>query len=212
MNDIKIVGIIGIITLFVFVGGILYFGNTTSSETPNALAKQDLLVKKSSIRLYKENKKVTLVEFGDFQCPACAYIHPQVKSILASYKDSVQFVFRHFPLPQHKNAIKGALASESANDQGKFWEMHDMLYENQKDWVDLSDPSNVFIEYAKKIGLDGDKFTKSLQEEQFKDKVSEDLADATTLQLQSTPSFFINGVLLRDNVSLQSEIEKALKK
>jgi protein-disulfide isomerase len=160
---------------------------------------------------------VQIVEFGDFQCPACGAAHPHVKQLLQEYNGRVTFYFRNFPLTNiHPNAMAAAQAAEAAADQGKYWEMHNKLFESQKEWETLAatEASAKFAEYAGALGLDVEKFKTALADEQFKTVVDQDLADANALQLQSTPSFFFNGVQHRgqhDYASLREAIETALK-
>lgn len=136
---------------------------------------------------------VVLVEFGDFQCPVCGVAYPEIKQLLQQYDGKVTFYFRNFPLLQHTNADAAALAAESAGAQGKFWEMHDKLYETQTAWSSLSDPTDTFVGYAQDLGLDVAKFTTDLTNKQLEDVISQDYADGLVQGVQGTPTFFING-------------------
>lgn len=136
--------------------------------------------------------KVKIVEFGDFQCPACGTAHPIVKQILENNRDRTYFVFRNFPLSIHVNARDAARAAEAASEQGKFWEMHDMLYENQTEWSALGDPKDKFREYAQKIGLDITKYDQDF--DKFLDRINNDLSLGEKAGVDSTPTFFINNV------------------
>ncbi|MHB8629495.1 MAG: DsbA family protein [Aggregatilineales bacterium] len=133
--------------------------------------------------------KVTVVEFGDFQCPYCAqffrYTYPLLRQ---NYADKIRFVFRNFPLPQHPDAVPAALAAECANEQGKFWEYHDTLYANQ---ADLS--SNALIQYAGQVGLDVPKFTQCFQSQKYLSVVSNDVQAAFGYKADVTPTFYVNG-------------------
>jgi protein-disulfide isomerase len=137
---------------------------------------------------------ITLVEYGDFQCPACAMYHPVVAKILAEYgPNSVRFVFRHFPLSGHANAFPAAQAAEAASNQGKFWEMYDALYGRYDEWVKATDPKAVFAVFAKDIGLDLVQFSADYDSDAVKEKVTNDYKGGSAGGINSTPSFFING-------------------
>src|SRR4051812_3820630 len=117
----------------------------------------------------------TLVEYGDFQCPACGLYYPMVEQTLKELgPDQVRFVFRHFPLPQHGNAVPAGKAAEAAGMQGKFWEMYNMLYERQKTWENVTDPKTVFTGYAKEMGLDLTKFAADFESDAAKNKIDND--------------------------------------
>jgi len=131
---------------------------------------------------------VTIVEFGDFQCPACGAEEPVIQKLLKNYATQVRFVFREFPLSIHENAELAAEAAEAAGAQGKFWEMHDMLYKNQEH-LTLAD----VLGYATAIGLDVNTFQADLASHKYQPVVQKDIADGQALQVQGTPTFFING-------------------
>jgi protein-disulfide isomerase len=149
-----------------------------------------------------ENAAVTLEEFGDYQCPPCGIMFPEVKKIEAEYGDKIRFIFRQNPLPQiHKFAITAAHAAEAAGMQGRFWAMHDKLYENQKVWEKADDPRATFIEYARSIGIDVDRFTKDLSSEEADNRLVEDHKRAAALGVTGTPTFFVNGRELKGNAT-----------
>jgi protein-disulfide isomerase len=137
-----------------------------------------------------EDAPVTLVEYGDFECPYCAAAHVIVKKVQEIMNDQLRFVFRHFPLTQiHPHAETAAEASEAASAQGKFWEMHDLLYENQP----LLDPPHL-VAYADELGLDLKKFARQLEEGAYRERVREDFLGGVRSGVNGTPTFFINGV------------------
>jgi predicted DsbA family dithiol-disulfide isomerase len=106
---------------------------------------------------------VTVEEFGDYQCPPCGLLHPELKKIAAEYGNKVVIVFRNFPLTMnHKNALPAAQAAEAARLQGHFDEMHDRIYEHQGEWKDLEDPRPIFAKYAKEIGLDLKRYAREI--------------------------------------------------
>jgi formate-nitrite transporter family protein len=137
---------------------------------------------------------VVLVEYGDFQCPACRAYMPIVQRVEEELGDRIAIVFRHFPLRSiHPNAEISARAAEAAAMQGKFWEMHDILFERQDEWARSSEARNIFEEYAAQLGLDTEQFRKDLDSSEVADQVQEDLNAALQDGLQGTPSFFLGG-------------------
>ena len=137
--------------------------------------------------------EVQVVEFGDFQCPACAQAHPDVQKLKEEFEDDITFVFRNFPLPGHANARAAAEAAEAAGDQGKYWEMHNMLFSAQSQWSSLADPTSIFVQYAEALKLDKEKFTEDITNEVNKERISEDQSDGYAVGVSGTPTFFING-------------------
>lgn len=136
----------------------------------------------------------TLVEYSDFQCPACAAYYPLVKQIENDFGDGLRIVYRNFPLVSiHKNAFDGAKAAEAANRQGKFWEMHDLLFENQPEWSDESNPKTYFVMYAQSLHLDISQFNTDFADPVIADAIRSQMAGGDALQVHSTPTFFLNG-------------------
>lgn len=137
--------------------------------------------------------RVTIIEYSDFQCPACEYYYPLVSKLLAENASTTRLVYRHFPLPQHANAVAAAMASEAAGRQGKFTEMYDRLFTDHIDWTELSNPRPIFIGYAENLGLNMEQFAKDLDNPDLKDRVNANRNEAISLGINSTPTFFING-------------------
>jgi protein-disulfide isomerase len=144
------------------------------------------------------NAPVTIIEYSDFQCPACQAYYYVVEKILASSTVPIRLVYRHFPLSQHLNSIPAALASESANEQGKFWEMYKLLFENHSQWEESKEPDKLFEEYAQKIGLDLVKFRLDLASTTLKDKIQASSDEGMKIGINATPSFFINGKFIQN--------------
>lgn len=143
--------------------------------------------------------KVTLVEFADFQCPACGAYEPLVRQVMAENADTVQLVFRHFPLMQiHQNALLGAKAAEAAGVQSKFWEMHDLLFENQTEWSTALNARDFIITYANQIGLDIKKFEADLNNPSIEQKILAEYKEGVNLGVQGTPTFFLNGKQIKN--------------
>jgi protein-disulfide isomerase len=133
---------------------------------------------------------VTLIEYGDFECPYCAAAHVIIKEVQRIMGDQLRFVFRHFPLTQiHPHAEQAAEAAEAAGAQGHFWEMHDLLYENQPR---LDTPHLVL--YAQELGLDIRRFVRELQDGVYREVVRRDFLRGVRSGVNGTPAFFINGV------------------
>jgi protein-disulfide isomerase len=142
-------------------------------------------------------KRDTLVVFSDFQCPACKSLEDSfLTRNRAVYETQVDLVFRHFPLDSiHPYARQAAWASEAARDEGKFWEYHGLLFENQATWSSLSskdDVRDVFIEYALELDIDKDNFIAKMESDEIKKRVSDDVADGNSLQVNSTPTIYLN--------------------
>lgn len=136
---------------------------------------------------------VTLTEYSDFQCPACASFQPVVAQLMAQYGEQLRFEYKHYPLPIHNFAQQAAVAAEAASQQGKFFEFHDALFINQKEWAASATPQTFFIKYAEELGLDVDKFKSHQNSSVLRDEVRKDLAEARELGLTGTPTFFLNG-------------------
>ncbi|TQF17545.1 disulfide bond formation protein DsbA [Myxococcus llanfairpwllgwyngyllgogerychwyrndrobwllllantysiliogogogochensis] len=145
---------------------------------------------------------VILVEYGDFQCPFCGQAYEEVNKVLASMGDQLRYVFRHFPLTQaHPYALQAAEAAEAADGQGKFWEMHGMLYENQQ----ALDPESL-LAYAQKLGLDMERFTREVSEHRYLERIRRDFMGGVRSGVSGTPGFFINGARYQGDFSASSLI------
>lgn len=185
------------------VGGLLWqFG--TKTEKPIA----DVAGNKAHVQ---GTGSVVLVEFSDFQCPACLAVQSPLTQILKKYEGKVQFVYRYFPLVSiHKNAQLSAQAAEAASRQGKFWEMHDKLFATQSAWEGEADPRQMFYNYATGLGMDGAKFMADLDSQDVKDAVDADALAANKDNLQGTPTFFVNGVKT-DFAQIESKLAELTK-
>lgn len=151
-------------------------------------------VSKNDITKGDPKAKITLVEYADFQCPACAAYHPLVNQLLSEFNGKIFYVYRMFPLSNvHKNAMISAQAGYAAYKQNKFFEMDDLLYNGQASWEGLSDPSQTFVDYAKKLNLDTDKFQKDMNSDEAKNYVTDSQNQAAGAGINATPTFFVNG-------------------
>ena len=135
---------------------------------------------------------VTLEEFGDFQCPPCGALEGPLQQIERDYASSLRVIFRNFPFANHEHAHGAAYAAEAAGLQGRFWEMHDLLYREQSVWAKSSDVQSLFEAYAGMIGLNLERFKKDVSGEQVKAKVEEDRKRGEVLGVRNTPTIFIN--------------------
>lgn len=135
----------------------------------------------------------TLVEYSDYACPTCVTFNPIVKEVLRANENKLRVVFRHFPLPVHKNSFKAAQAAEAAGKQGKFWEMSDRLFSTAEDWNKLEDPEAKFKEFAKDLGLNEEQFIGDYRSDPVRQAVQADLDSGNASQVQGTPTFFLNG-------------------
>jgi protein-disulfide isomerase len=146
----------------------------------------------------KVSSPVIIEEYGDYQCPPCGILYPELKQIEHEYGNQVQVVFRHFPLAKiHKNALLAAHAAEAARNQNKFWEMHDRLYRNQKEWAELDDAKPLFISYARQLNLNIDQFTSDLGSNLIDQKISADMQRGASQGVTGTPTVFLDSNLLR---------------
>jgi len=134
-------------------------------------------------------------EFGDFQCPPCGMFHPVLEQMEAEFGDQLRVTFREFPLvPTHQHALAAASAAEAAGLQGKFWEMHKLIYDHQNDWKGQFDVRPIFEGYAKQIGLDIDKYNRDVSSDFVAQRIFMDGRRGHSLGVQGTPTVFLNGV------------------
>lgn len=168
----------------------------------------------------KVGSKVTLIEYGDYQCPGCGEINPVIETVVAAYKDQIQFIFRNFPLTDmHQGAKAAAGAVEAAGLQGKYWEMHDKIYASLLDWESLSgnDLINIFSSYASNFKLDTTTFKTDMGSAAVNSKINYDQALGKKLGINSTPTFYLNGTKLdpavwSDKTKLESALNDELNK
>ena len=157
---------------------------------------------------------VTIDEYGDYQCPPCGGLHPVLKTLKGEYGGRIQIAFHHFPLPFHNHALEASYAAAAAGLQGKFWEMHNLLYENQSLWSQVGDFRPVVLNFARQLGLDVPRFTRDMDGLQVVTIVSEDTRRGSALGVNSTPSVFINDQLIPNDKltveGLRKEINQRL--
>ncbi len=187
--------------------------------TENKTLTSPIITEKINIKpvaVKKQIKEIVIVEYADFQCPACASYAPIIQKVLQNNK-SVTLVFKHFPLSKiHSNALITAKAAEAARLQGKFWEMHYMLYSNQSEWLSEEDPVKILLSYASSLGMDLNKFSEDLNSKEIEEKVMSDLRAGADMKtqgvptIQGIPTFFLNGKKIA-NPSSYEAFDKIIK-
>ena len=178
--------IIGVITVVLIGGSIWYSTSLTTSYNEGVEVQEHVKGNPDAV--------VTVVEYSDFQCPACAQFAPIVDAMLMDYGDQVRFEYRHFPLIQiHPNAEAAARAAEAAGQQDKFFQYHDALFENQQEWGSAAIPGAFFTRYAEEMGLDMDAFKRHQRSSILQQNVRDHLNEARERGLTGTPTFFLNG-------------------
>jgi protein-disulfide isomerase len=216
-KETLVLGGIGLLTLIILVGAAFLMGNSSAQPAQKTVADKALLLGTKPHYEGSPSAKVTIVEYGDFQCPACGAAHPTVRQIINDYKDKIYFVFRNFPLPMHQNARVAAAAAEAAGVVGgeaKYWEMHNKLYDTQDEWSESRNAPDIFAGYAKDLGLDVDAFKKAETNKSTLDTIQKDENDGLALGINSTPTFFINGEeypAVMDYNTFKQKIDAVLK-
>jgi protein-disulfide isomerase len=148
---------------------------------------------------------ITVTEFADFQCPACASFFPVISEVKQIFASQVRFEFKHFPLVQiHPNATAAHRAAQTAANQGKFWEMHDILFERLQTWNTANNPADIFEQYAQELGLDMDKYRAEIATSEILGVINADIEIGKGLSVTGTPTFFIDGERIDDLTSVAS--------
>ena len=173
---------------------------TTDTQSPDSAKKN------------ASNTVVTLEEFGDYQCPPCGQLHPTLKKLKQEYGEHLNFIFRNLPLIKiHPNALAAAQAAEAARIQNHFWEMHDLLYENQSLWKDDINPRSIFIKFAADLGLNTAQFTRDLDDKQIQMRIEADMDAAAKQGIDGTPTILINGRQLRVEMTTPDGVRKGIE-
>lgn len=208
-NELKILIGVGVVTLGLIVGAIFFLGGSSQAKPVN----QNILVRPDSNKIATSSAKVTVVEFGDYQCPACGAAHPIIKQLLIDEKGKFNFVFRNFAFLGNES-VWSAEAAECAGEQGKFWEYHDYLYEHQGGENKGAFSKGNLKSFAKGLSLNTEQFNLCLDTDKYSQKVSIDRGDGNDLGVNSTPTFFINGeknVGVLNFEQFKSKIESKLR-
>jgi protein-disulfide isomerase len=186
-------------TVLLIAGIAVLFSNQDQTADLNPFVDQELVI--GEARNVKgadpATAQVTIVEFSDFQCPACRAAQPLVDEILAAYPDQVSLVYRHLTLDSiFPNSRWAAYAAEAAGGFGQFWEMHDLIFERQSIWgviTDRQELKETFATYAEELEIDKQAFLERIEEEAIRQTVAEDVSLAQQLGVNATPTFFVNG-------------------
>lgn len=185
--------LIGAVALVTLSSGALLYRSKRARIENSATASGNQNTTAEHIR-GEADAPVTLEEFADFQCPSCAMTTLQsIAPLEKNFGERLRVVFWHFPLPNHKHGREAALAAEAASRQGKFWEMHDLLFEKQADWANLEDIHSIFEEYAQQLKLDVSKFKKDCESPDVAAAVNRQHEQGETRGVKNTPTIFING-------------------
>ena len=186
-----VVLVVGLVIL-----GLVWLVNTPATQTASLSAPA---ITTSDITNGEKNAKVTLIEYADFQCPACATYNPLVTQLLSDEKGKIYYAYRMFPLTNiHPNSHISAQAAYAAYKQNKFFEMSALLFNNQTDWANVTDPKSIYVGFAKKLNLDLAKFQKDMDSNEAKSYVNNSESKALSLGVNSTPTFFINGTQIQN--------------
>lgn len=219
--------IVFIVVCALVLGGLAFMSKKDNVDVGNTDATKIITETDTAIGDHtygNKDSKVMLVEYGDFQCPACGGAYAQLKTIKEKYKDDIVFVFRNFPLTSiHPNALAASAVAEAAGLQGKFWEMHDKLYENQDSWSSATadQRDGIFEGYATELGLKLDQFRTDLSSKKVTEKISRDQALGRKVKVDATPGIFVGNTKISDETTsnliqadgskLMSELETAIK-
>jgi len=203
--------------LLIFVAGFGLWKLSQQAAGPSADTAELLKLNSTDwVKGKNDDAAPTLIEYLDFQCPACASYYPLVKQLYDEYGDRIRFAVRHFPLVQiHGNAMASSRAAEASGKQGKFWEMHDILFEKQNEWSNVRNPEQLFTSYAESINLNREHFLNDYKDDSLEEKIKKDRDSGSNLGVPGTPTFFFNGQKIenpRNYSVLKSIIENAIAK
>lgn len=220
-KEVKILGAIAIVAIIAVIIGANYYKKSEKTEQkakqnnskPGLTANDPRLIGQNSPTLGAPNAAVTLVEFFDPECESCRAFNPTIKKMLKDYEGKIRLVVRYMPL--HGNSMLAAQFLEGANEQGKFWQMEELLFQKQTEWGEKREPQNALFEkYAMELGLDLEKINSAITQNRFTAKIEKDKADGQSIGVRATPTIFVNGRQLTnlDEKELRFLIEEELKK
>jgi protein-disulfide isomerase len=211
----KLIRIVGTIVVLVLVIGGVYLlvrkdsqNRNGTSQSPSTQQSATLFVRDDDWIKGKKDAKVIIIEYSDFQCPACGYASSSLNDVANAYPNDVALVYRHFPLTQHQFAFEAAVASQVAGEAGKFWEMHDQLFANQ-DKLSHDEILNIAVA----LGFNRTDFETKMNDKKYKDAVYKDQMEGEDLHLDHTPTIYINGTEYSgnlDSASIIAEVKKHL--
>ena len=208
MNKYRPFLIIGLVLLVVAAGTTLLLHSNQSVDT----RATDNDSQGEASKPPSADTVVTLEEFGDYQCPPCGELHPTLKKLKLEYGDNLHFIFRNLPLTKiHPNALPAAQAAEAARIQNRFWEMHDLLYENQSLWKDDVNPRSIFVKFATDLGLNVWQFNRDQDSAQVRMRIEADEDAAAQQGIEGTPTILINGRQLRAEMTTPDGVRKGIE-
>jgi protein-disulfide isomerase len=191
---ILVVSVLALVGIFIATSD-----RNSSTSNSNNSSSNTSESKLSNNTIGTNSKGVTLLEYGDFQCPACAAYHPLIKDVVEKYQNDISFQFRNFPLQEiHQNARAASRAAEAAGKQNKYWDMHDLLYEQQKLWETSNTVTSIFENFAKQIGLDIEKYKTDFASSEVNAIITADFNEGKKQGVNSTPTFFLQGKKLTE--------------
>lgn len=209
MNSYRPFLIIALVLLVAAAGTALLL---KSNQSRNSSNESDTQSSDKTNKSISADTVVTLEEFGDYQCPPCGELHPTLKKLKQEYGAHLNFIFRNLPLTKiHKNALAAAQAAEAARIQNRFWEMHDLLYENQSLWKDDVNPRSIFTKFAGDLGLNIAQFTRDLDDKQIQMRIEADEDAAAKQGIGGTPTILINGRQLRAEMTTPEGVRKGIE-
>lgn len=198
----------------ILIAGAIFLLSKTGNSSQNQTALIYQIDYSTGHKIGTDSARIKLVEFSDFQCPACKSFEPFLRQVLAEYQNDILFVYKHFPLPQHPNATVAANFAEYAAEEGKFWEAHDKLFDTQEQWSTLKSPNDFFISLGNQLGLDEAKVREALEKLSFNQMINQNLAEGKTVDVTATPSLYLNGqkLKLQNFTDLKEVIRQNLNK
>ena len=223
-REVKILALISVVVVVAVVFGARYYRDAVQGERKGGANADGPLVRPDSPTLGPADAPVTLVEFLDTECESCGAFHPTVKRILKDYDGKVRLVIRYMPF--HPNSVLASSVTEAAGEQGRYWEMQELLFRRQSEWGEIHghgaqagaaarrEPAPVLFErYAAELGLDVDRVRAAVAENRYASKVERDMKDGQSLGVSKTPTFFVNGRMLMrfSQQDLRSLIDEELK-
>ena len=215
----KVKWIIFAVVVVAIFGGIVWLGKSNEKTYTGDASKIITEGLPDHVRGITD-QKVTLIEYGDFQCPGCGKMFPTVHEITEKYKDKVTFIFRNLPLTNiHSNALAAATAAEAAGKQGRYFDMHDVLFQSQGSWQSASpsERTQIFQNYAQQLGLNIDQYKSDLGGKDITEKINRDITTGkNTFKANATPTFILNGQKVdekkaTDPAALEALIDEAVK-
>lgn len=200
--------LIGVIILIVAAGAVFGFRHFKQVKKNNLPAP---VISAEKVR-GPESAPIQILDFSDFQCPACRIAAPILEMFMEKYPGKIHLVFKHFPLRSHPWSPVAHQAAECASSQGKFWEFYRKVYENQPVWATLPDPMVSFITYAQEVGVNMDSFAGCMTNSAIAEKIAAEKKEGEALEVGSTPCFFINGKMFAGPSELKIGGEQHIRK